>query len=265
MRPFGGGLWDGLTPGMGPSRLTCRCLLAESEDGLVLVDTGFGMGDVFDPEERLPGVARHATRVRVAPEDTAIVQVRTLGFDPKDVRHIVMTHLDYDHAGGLTDFPWATVHVSGREARDARARRGLTGAMRYRPGQLRRDMREHDRLGQNWFGFAAFREGLPPGFVLVPLPGHTAGHCGVAVRTGAGWLLHAGDAVFNLRELRAAPRCPPFALAYETMMQRSGRIAAASQAALRALLRGHSDEVQVICTHDPVADPFLPEMASRAA
>jgi glyoxylase-like metal-dependent hydrolase (beta-lactamase superfamily II) len=36
-------------------------------------------------------------------------QVQRLGFDPRDVRHIVLTHLDFDHAGGLDDFPHATV------------------------------------------------------------------------------------------------------------------------------------------------------------
>ena len=53
MRPFGGALWDGVTPGLGASALTCRCLLVETDEGLVLVDTGFGMGDVFDPAGRL--------------------------------------------------------------------------------------------------------------------------------------------------------------------------------------------------------------------
>jgi hypothetical protein len=29
---------------------------------------------------------------------------------------------------------------------------------------------------------------------LVPLFGHTRGHCGVAIRNGSGWLFHVGDA-----------------------------------------------------------------------
>lgn len=258
MRPYGGGLWDGATRSLGASSLTCRCLLAETSAGLVLVDTGFGMREVFDPENRLNPLFRIADRVRVLPGETAFARIGALGLDPRDVRHVVMTHLDFDHAGGLSDFPWATVHVLAREARAARARRGLIGRARYRPEQLPRRMHLYDRLGLDWFGFRAVRdlEGLPPDIVLVPLPGHTEGHCGVALYAGDQWLLHAGDAVFNLRELMTPQRCPPLAQAYEVVMQSSARSRVASQNALRALLRLHADVVQVTCTHDPMADPL---------
>ncbi|MFC0410641.1 MBL fold metallo-hydrolase [Roseomonas elaeocarpi] len=269
MRPFGGALWDGVTPGLGAARLTCRCLLIESEAGLVLVDTGFGMGDVFDAANRLDPVFRNADRVVVKPGDTAHGQIGALGLDPKDVRHIVMTHLDFDHAGGLSDFPWATVHVLAPEAHAARRRDGAIARARYRPEQLHTVMREYDRTsGARWYGMPAVRDlqGLPEGIVMVPLPGHTAGHCGVAVRTTQGWLLHAGDAIFNLRELREKPRCPPLAQGYEVLMQVSSRARNQSQAALRALMRHHADEVQVICTHDPVADPMpLPAVRGTLA
>src|SRR3546814_15732883 len=33
----------------------------------------------------------------------------------QDVRHIIITHLDFDHAGGIEDFPAAAVHLTGRE------------------------------------------------------------------------------------------------------------------------------------------------------
>ena len=54
-------------------------------------------------------------RPRANVAETAIAQIRELGFDPADVRHIVTTHLDVDHAGGLPDFPDAEVHLMGRE------------------------------------------------------------------------------------------------------------------------------------------------------
>ena len=38
-------------------------------------------------------------------ETTALKQLEALGFAAGDVRHIVTTHLDLDHAGGLPDFP----------------------------------------------------------------------------------------------------------------------------------------------------------------
>ncbi len=39
--------------------------------------------------------------------------MKRLGYSINDVRHIILTHLDLDHAGGLHDFPNAAVHVSG--------------------------------------------------------------------------------------------------------------------------------------------------------
>ena len=42
MCPFGGRLWDGHSPVLGPAEIVCHCLLVETEIGLVLVDTGFG-------------------------------------------------------------------------------------------------------------------------------------------------------------------------------------------------------------------------------
>jgi glyoxylase-like metal-dependent hydrolase (beta-lactamase superfamily II) len=50
-------------------------------------------------------------RPRLVEEETAVAQVRALGHDPADVTDIVLTHMDFDHVGGLGDFPQATVHV----------------------------------------------------------------------------------------------------------------------------------------------------------
>ena len=64
-------------------------------------------------------------------------QVPALGIDPTDVRHILVTHLDFDHAGGLEDFPNAAVHLTAREKEVADEQRGGTfvGTRRYRPHQ----------------------------------------------------------------------------------------------------------------------------------
>lgn len=42
-------------------------------------------------------------------------QVRGLGYQPGDVPHVVLTHLDVDHTGGLHDIPHATLHVMDAE------------------------------------------------------------------------------------------------------------------------------------------------------
>src|SRR5579863_9917942 len=72
-------------------RLVCHCLLLETRDGLVLVDTGLGTADVEDPKGRLGGFFVGLTKPRLVREETALAQVQALGFRPSDVRHIVPT------------------------------------------------------------------------------------------------------------------------------------------------------------------------------
>jgi len=52
MCPLGGALFDGFSRGL-LSHLVCHCLLIETNQGLVLVDTGFGLRDVQSPYSRL--------------------------------------------------------------------------------------------------------------------------------------------------------------------------------------------------------------------
>lgn len=95
--------------------LVCHVLLLETDNGLVLVDTGFGLEDIANPGKRI-GPYRHVTRPVLDPEETAAHQVERLGFRRDDVRHIVLTHLDADHIGGLSDFPDASVHLTRAES-----------------------------------------------------------------------------------------------------------------------------------------------------
>ncbi|HMJ38052.1 MAG TPA: MBL fold metallo-hydrolase, partial [Verrucomicrobiae bacterium] len=92
--------------------IVCHCLAIEAGEELILVDTGFGIEDAQDP--RRLGVQR---LVNARPEvgTTALKQLEGLGFTASDVRHIVTTHLDPDHTGGLPDFPAAEVHVFAPE------------------------------------------------------------------------------------------------------------------------------------------------------
>ena len=49
MCPLGGWLWDGSSPLLAAATIVCHCLLIETEVGLVLVDTGFGLRDIAQP------------------------------------------------------------------------------------------------------------------------------------------------------------------------------------------------------------------------
>ena len=257
-RPLGGALMDGVSPGA-IGRLSCHCLAIETDrHGVVLVDTGLGLRDMAHPWARLPVLNTASLRFRFDAAHTMLRRLRHVGLSPRDVRHIIMTHLDFDHAGGLIDFPGARVHVMAPEAEAAMARRGLLDQARYRPvqwGDTRRWHRYPERTAGRWFGFDAVTEleGLPPEFLLVPLPGHSAGHAGVAIEGPRGWMLHAGDSYFNRAEVHAAqPGCPPGAAAYERIMAWDPRLGRANQARVRALVQEEPSPIAVFCTHDPV-------------
>ncbi len=243
-----------LCPLSGPA-LVCHCLLVETESGLVLVDTGFGAADVRSPLARLHWSV-YLMRPSFSPAETAVAQVRALGFEPEDVRHILLTHLDMDHAGGLADFPKARVHLFKPEY-DAATASGMDflSKRRYRKIQWAHgpDWRLYDVAGETWNGFEAVREldGLPSGILLVPLVGHTRGHCAVAVETNPGWLLHAGDAYFNHAEMDAEhPGCPAgLALLQMTLAVDDGA-RRRNQLRLRELASARRDSVRVFCAHD---------------
>jgi glyoxylase-like metal-dependent hydrolase (beta-lactamase superfamily II) len=47
------------------------------------------------------------------PEETAVKRVERLGYAAEDVKHVALTRLHFDHAGGLPDSPQAKVHTCG--------------------------------------------------------------------------------------------------------------------------------------------------------
>jgi glyoxylase-like metal-dependent hydrolase (beta-lactamase superfamily II) len=249
---------DGRKGARGPARLTCHCLLVEAREGLVLVDTGFGLEDVRHPRPRLSPLFLRLNRPRLDERHTAVRQIERLGHRAEDVRHVVLTHLDFDHAGGLDDFPDARIHLLAAERDVAYGQRTALDRHRFRPRQWTsagRWITYPSRGGEPWYGFECVRdlEGLPPEILLVPLPGHTAGHAGVAVETGRGWLLHAGDAYFYRGEMDPRGyRCTPGLRAYQALMEQDRRARLANQRRLRGLVARHGGAVRVFCAHDAV-------------
>jgi glyoxylase-like metal-dependent hydrolase (beta-lactamase superfamily II) len=257
MCPWGGRLMYGPADDPALRRLVCHCLLIETDSaGLVLVDTGFGVGDVRRARERLSRFFLFANRPQLHDEHTALRQIEALGLKAADVRHIVLTHLDFDHAGGIEDFPHATVHVLAQELTAATSgRRGFIARNRYRPQQWDDGVvwQRHSFGGERWMGFDCVRDmpGLPPEILMVPLVGHTWGHCGVAIERQGGWLLHAGDAYFHRGELDLERyRCPPGLRGYQAMMEVDRRARLLNQRRLRDLV-AQGEAIDVFCAHDP--------------
>jgi glyoxylase-like metal-dependent hydrolase (beta-lactamase superfamily II) len=253
----------GRVPGLMPPRLVAHCLLVEDDAGLTLVDTGFGTADVADPR-RLGRAFTSLVGARFDAAETAAAQVEALGFAASDVRRIVVTHLDLDHAGGLGDFPAAEVHVHADELAAARrptAReraRYLGAHWSHGPSWV-----EHrPAAGESWFGFEGVSV-IDDGLVLVPLHGHTRGHCGVGVRRAdGGWLLHAGDAYFFHGELAQPPSCPPGLRFFQRLVDVDPRDRVANQDRLRSLHAEHGDKVTVFSAHDETELARLRELTA---
>src|SRR5690606_2469582 len=82
--PLGGALMDGHSHSL-RGRLTCHCMLVETGQGLVLIDTGFGLRDVADPQSRLSKFFLALLAPDFREEFTALRQIEALGYQPRDV------------------------------------------------------------------------------------------------------------------------------------------------------------------------------------
>jgi glyoxylase-like metal-dependent hydrolase (beta-lactamase superfamily II) len=251
----GRGASEQKTGWLDPARMVCHVLLIETpKDGLVLVDTGIGALDIQTPE-RLGRPFLALTRARLDFRETAIAQVKKLGYNAEDVRHIIVTHLDLDHASGLPDFPQAQVHVFEPEFQAA-MKPDWRSKARYLPAQWAHSPRwlRHTAGGENWFGFAGLRPlpGIGEDILMVPLVGHTRGHTGIAVRSEKGWLLHCGDAYFFHGQLEATPHMPWGIAAFEKLVQTDRRARIDNLERLRLLNVSHGSNIQLFCAHDPV-------------
>ena len=179
------------------TEVVCHVLLCETSDGLVLVDSGLGRRDFADP--RRMGPARFLMRPDRDDAKTAVGQVEAKGFSAADVLHIVLTHMDFDHIGGIADFPEATVHTTADEYDWAVVNPDFTSRQRYSQRQWAHGPRiqTHSGPGEPWKHDLHGVEVLP-GITYLPMPGHTKGHAAVAVESeDRGLLVHAGDAVFD--------------------------------------------------------------------
>lgn len=250
--PHGGRLLGGEGGIRSTAEIVCHCLAIESGDGIVLVDTGFGIEDARNPRQLGPVFGLMNARPR--PETTALKQLEALGLAAADVRQVVATHLDPDHSGGLPDFPAAEVHLLATELDAA-----LEPRLRDRPRYVRAHWAHgprwvrHEVGGDEWFGFESVRvlPGTGAEIALVPLYGHSLGHTGVAIRTDEGWLLHCGDAYFNHGEVETPPNCPPGLRFFQNLNAADNRARKSNQERLRELAGRHGEEVTLLCSHDP--------------
>lgn len=238
---------------VGAAPHVCHVLLVETNSGLVLVDTGFGSHDLDEPSSRI-GPIRHLIRPRLSSEETASVQVKGLGFDVADVRHIVATHLDIDHIGGVSDFPHAQLHTTATEVASAYSSR-LRSRLRYNRSQLPQNaatIHGHATGTDTWRGFTNITplSAIDEGIALIPLPGHTAGHTAVAVDAGHRWVLHCGDAFYHRNTVRAEAKTPRTSRIFESLAAEDRRQVARNHDRLKTLNSQQDPTLLIVCAHD---------------
>lgn len=194
--------------GRQPVRFPALVGVVEHPAGVVLFDTGYA------PRVR-EAVSRGIDRaygallpVHITPEQTAVAQLAERGIEPSDVSLVVVSHLHADHIGGLADFPSARVVVppgsvaaARRHSGVGRLRRGLVATLL--PDDLTALVDPSSlppATGTNLDPLPAGRDLVGDGSLLVvPLPGHAAGHLGLVVRTADRDVFLLGDAVWDLR------------------------------------------------------------------
>ncbi len=161
--------------------------LIEHPEGPILVDTGLG--------RRVPELRTFRGFPPMPAGSSADIgpQLRHSGVDPGEVRLVVLTHLDWDHTGGLHHFPNAEVLVHRPELEFAQTR---MGRWRYRPSLWPAGFAPsiYDLHDEPFGPFPASRTLTRAGDVrLVPIPGHSPGQVGVVYTAYETTLLFAAD------------------------------------------------------------------------
>ena len=204
----------------------------EHPAALVVVDTGLHP-ELARSKERLRGLAS-LFEPHLAPDgvDALGTVLPRAGFEPAAVTHVVLTHLHFDHAGGLRDLPNATVVVQSREwAELGDGRLVSSGAVNPDDVDLGHQRVEldgdHDLFGDG-------------SITCLLTDGHTAGHQSVRVRAFGATYVLCGDCCY-LRRTLTHEHLPPFA--WDRDRQRSSiRRLAAEQRSGATLLFGHDPE-----------------------
>ena len=233
-----------------------RAWLIEAAGRRWLWDTGYASHFHDHTRSGLFAIYRKVTPVYFDTSESMAAQLAQQGVRPADLDGLIVSHFHGDHVAGLRDFPGVPVICSGEGWMHLRALRGISALRRaFVPGLIPEDFETRTRFVEQFEQVA-----LPPELapftsawalpdsngdvLLVPLPGHAAGHLGAFVRTQEGWVLLAADAAWSplsYRELRG-----PSVLAYSIMEDRHAYFDTLRK--LHALDAG--GHVRILLTHE---------------
>jgi glyoxylase-like metal-dependent hydrolase (beta-lactamase superfamily II) len=258
MSPIGLSRRDAALDSRGRPYLVTRMVLVHSDDdGWVAIDTGIGEQDALDPRRRLGLPFTLAVGATIDASRTLKQQALARNIDPREIKHVVLTHLDVDHAGGLPDFPWAKVHAHPREIATAANPKGAVQRGRYR--------RPHFEHGPDWCPFGEPTErwhgldtgpidGLSDRWKWVALHGHTPGHCGIVWDDDDGDThFHVGDAFLQFYEMKTAQARASLANRFHHIAfdDDSEKAVACRRALRRIWLAANGGKMRWYSGHDP--------------
>lgn len=188
-------------------------LITHPTAGPILVDTAFHGSVAAKPSANLGKLAARFAKPRIEPGRDLPAQLREKGIEAADLQTVVLTHLHFDHASGIAEYPNATFVLSKAEwdAATTDPRPFLRG---YRPAHYDYlfDYRTIDFDGPGVSSYASFGRTfdlLGDGSIrLAFTPGHSAGHCSVIARLEDRDLVIAGDAIYTMAQLEGKNQPP---------------------------------------------------------
>ena len=159
-----------------------------------MIDAGIGLAESKDPEKTLGKELIEETGFQLDENLSAIRQIEQLGLNPSRVSNIICSHLDPDHIGGAQDFPQAKLHLAVEEYQSFNR-----GQDRYLSRQLahKPELQLYENNDREWFGLGARQLNVGFEAYLIPLFGHTEGHCGIAFKSHDLWTFYVGDALLS--------------------------------------------------------------------
>ncbi|WP_256813587.1 MULTISPECIES: MBL fold metallo-hydrolase [unclassified Serratia (in: enterobacteria)] len=209
----------------GSAMRTCkfpsRAYLLEVGERRWLWDTGYASHFEHYTASGILRLYRQVTPVYFSPQQALLEQLRSLGLNTGDIEAVIISHFHADHIAGLRDFSSLKMICSGEGWQQTRELRGFAALKRaFVPGLIPEGFESALQFVEAFpqqslsAALAPFQQGyVLPGsggeIVIVPLPGHAAGHLGAFVLTDAGWTLLASDAAWsplNYQQLRGPSR-----------------------------------------------------------